>query len=327
MPEKILVTGGAGFIGSFLTESLLADGYAVTVADNFSTGAIANLDAVKDSPLLKVLKLDVVEEADTVAELVREADCIFHLAAAVGVEMVVNDPVHTLLTNVRGTENVLVPAAKAKKRIILASTSEVYGKSPGELFKETDDLHLGSPHHSRWSYACSKLLDEFILMAYHHQQDLPGTIVRFFNIVGPRQTGQYGMVVPRFVKAALNGESLRVYGDGQQSRCFCHVADVVKALKSLLHCKESYGKICNIGSQDLITIEDLAKKTIAQLNSQSQLERIPYEQAYGKGFEDMRRRRPDITEIYQLTGWKPEKNLEDIIEDTADYFRKNYNAN
>lgn len=326
MPEKILVTGGAGFIGSFLTESLLADGYAVTVVDNFSTGSMNNLAAVKDCPRLKVLELDVVENAEAVAELVREADCIFHLAAAVGVEMVVNDPVHTLLTNVRGTENVLVPAAKAKKRIILASTSEVYGKSTGELFKETDDLHLGSPHHSRWSYACSKLLDEFILMAYHHQQDLPGTIVRFFNTVGPRQTGRYGMVVPRFVKAALAGEPLKVYGDGQQSRCFCHVADVVRALKSLLHCQDSIGRICNIGSQELITIEDLAKLAIARLNSTSELERIPYEQAYGKGFEDMRRRRPDTSEINRLTGWAPEKTLCDIIDDTANYFRTHNDA-
>ena len=326
MPEKILVTGGAGFIGSFLTESLLADGYAVTVVDNFSTGSMNNLAAVKDSPQLKVLKLDVVENAEAVAELVRDADCIFHLAAAVGVEMVVNDPVHTLLTNVRGTENVLVPAAKAEKRIILASTSEVYGKSTGELFKETDDLHLGSPHHSRWSYACSKLLDEFILMAYHHQQDLPGTIVRFFNTVGPRQTGRYGMVVPRFVKAALAGEPLKVYGDGQQSRCFCHVYDVVRALKGLLHCQDSIGRICNIGSQELISIEDLAKLTISRLKSSSELERIPYEQAYGKGFEDMRRRRPDTSEINRLTGWAPEKTLCDIIDDTAQYFRNHSDA-
>ena len=199
--------------------------------------------------------------------------------------------------------------------IILASTSEVYGKSTGELFKETDDLHLGSPHHSRWSYACSKLLDEFILMAYHHQQDLPGTIVRFFNTVGPRQTGRYGMVVPRFVKAALAGEPLKVYGDGQQSRCFCHVADVVRALKSLLHCQDSIGRICNIGSQELITIEDLAKLAIARLNSTSELERIPYEQAYAKGFEDMMRRRPDTTAIHSLTGWQAEKSLEEIIDD------------
>ena len=326
MMKKFLITGGAGFIGSYLTEALLKQGHSIVVADNFSTGSRENLSAVAGNPALQIVELDITRDSDMLETLVKECDVLIHLAAAVGVEMVVNDPVHTLLTNVRGTENVLVPAAQAKKRIILASTSEVYGKSTGELFKETDDLHLGSPHHSRWSYACSKLLDEFILMAYHQQQALPGTVVRFFNTVGPRQTGRYGMVVPRFVKAALAGEPLKVYGDGQQSRCFCHVADVVRALQGLLHCKESIGRICNIGSQELISIEDLAKLTISHLNSSSELERIPYEQAYGKGFEDMRRRRPDTSEINKLTGWVPEKNLRDIIDDTANYFRANGGA-
>ena len=326
MPEKILITGGAGFIGSFLAESLLADGFRVTVADNFSTGSMDNLSAVMQNPALTVETLDVVQEGDRLAKLVEAHDCVVHLAAAVGVEMVVNDPVHTLRTNVRGTENVLEPAMKFRRRVILASTSEVYGKSNLELFSETDDLHLGSPFRSRWSYAVSKLFDEFLLMAYCQSKGLPGTAVRFFNTVGPRQTGRYGMVVPRFVRAALAGEPLKVYGDGQQSRCFCHVADVVRALRLLIPCEKAYGVVCNIGSQSIITIEDLAKRTIARLGSSSQIERIPYEEAYGKGFEDMRRRRPDISRIGELTGWKPEKDLDAIIDDVAAYFRAHADA-
>lgn len=312
---RYLITGGAGFIGSFLTESLLHDGHDVIIADNFSTGLRDNLSAVADHPCLQVLELDIVNSAATLDNLIQQADGVIHLAAAVGVELVVNDPVHTISTNVKGTENVLAPAAKYHKRIILASTSEVYGKSELEFFSENDDLRLGSPYRSRWSYACSKLLDEFLLMAYVQSAGLPGNVVRFFNTVGPRQTGRYGMVIPRFVNAAMNNEPLRVYGDGQQSRCFCHVQDVVRAIRLLLDNDESIGKIFNIGSQELITIEELAKRVISRTNSKSAIEFIPYEQAYAKGFEDMRRRRPDTSNIHMLTGWKPEKNLDQILDD------------
>lgn len=317
-----LITGGAGFIGSFLSESLLRDGHRVTVADNFSTGSRGNLAAVSKHPFLTVEELDVTQEAGRVETLVKACDVVVHLAAAVGVELVVSDPVRTITTNVKGTENVLLPAARYGKRILVASTSEVYGKSENELFTETDDLHLGSPYRSRWSYACSKLLDEFLLMAYVQSAGLKGTVVRFFNTVGPRQTGRYGMVVPRFVAAALKNEPLKVYGDGRQSRCFCHVADVVRAVKSLLADDRSIGNIYNIGSQELTTIEELAKTVIRETGSSSSLEYIPYDRAYGKGFEDMRRRRPNTEALHALTGWSPENTLCSIIRDVAAEMRK-----
>ncbi len=322
MKKHYLITGGAGFIGSFLAESLLADGERVTVADNFSTGEQRNLDAVRNHPDLNIVELDVTRDAEQLEELIRQADVVVHLAAVLGVELVVREPMKTISTNVKGTENVLFPATKYGKRIILASTSEVYGKSDNDLFSETDDLHLGAPNFSRWSYACSKLLDEFLLMACVQNQGLPGTIVRFFNTVGPRQTGSYGMVLPRFVAAALNNTPLRVYGDGQQSRCFCHVQDVIRALRFLLADDRSIGNIYNIGSQELITIEELARTVIEETGSQSPIEYIPYDQAYAKGFEDMRRRRPNTSAIRQLTGWQPEKSLKDILRDVAQYLKQ-----
>ena len=243
---------------------------------------------------------------------------VFHLAAAVGVELVVRDPVRTITTNVHGTENVLKLTAKYNRRVIVASTSEVYGKSTNPLFSETDDLLIGSPFHSRWSYACSKLLDEFYVMAFHRSTGMPGTVVRFFNTVGPRQTGMYGMVIPRFVGRALRGEPLQVYGDGTQSRCFCHVADVVRALQLLVGRTESCGQIYNIGSQRLITIEELAHLVIERTGSRSAIEFVPYEKAYAKGFEDMQRRMPDTAAIHALTGWKPERSLEEVIDDVRD---------
>ena len=318
---KIFITGGAGFIGSHLTEALLEAGHSVTVADNFSTSTIANLDRVKDNPALTVIEMDIVEEADALDAIIKEHDAVIHLAAAVGVEMVVKNPVHTITTNVHGTENVLGPAAKYKKRTIIASTSEVYGKSTNEMFSETDDLLIGSPFNSRWCYASSKLLDEFYLMAFHREAGLPGTVVRFFNTVGPRQTGRYGMVIPRFVAKALAGEPLPVYGDGGQSRCFCHVSDVVRALVQLLDNEESIGNIYNIGSQELVTIRQLAETVIARTNSKSTIEEIPYDVAYAKGFEDMRRRYPDTGRISKLINWKPEHTLADIIDDVAESLR------
>lgn len=322
MMKKFLITGGAGFIGSYLTEALLAQGNAVTVADNFSTGSRENLAAVEGNPSLRIVELDITRDSNMLDELVAECDVLIHLAAAVGVEMVVNDPIHTLSTNVKGTENVLGPAAKYKKRTIVASTSEVYGKSDNDTFTETDDLHLGSPYRSRWSYACSKLLDEFYVMAYCQNEGLPGTIVRFFNTVGPRQTGRYGMVVPRFAQAALNGEPVKVYGDGEQSRCFCHVKDVVRALMLLIDRPEAIGNIYNIGSQELVTISELAQRVIARSGSSSTLEYIPYEKAYAKGFEDMRRRRPNTSALSALTGWKVEHTLNDILDDVLASLKK-----
>ncbi|MBR2872710.1 MAG: GDP-mannose 4,6-dehydratase [Lentisphaeria bacterium] len=318
---KILVTGGAGFIGSHLTEKLLKSGNSVVVADNFSTGNIANLDAVKDDPKLQIVELDVAEDKDAVRQLVKESDVVIHLAAAVGVELVVNEPARTISTNVRGTENVLLPAVEFDKRIIAASTSEVYGKSTKEKFSESDDLLIGSPEHSRWSYACSKLLDEFYLTALVQTANLRGTVTRFFNTVGPRQTGMYGMVLPRFVRAALRNEDIPVYGDGNQSRCFCHVYDVLRALAALIDDERTYGQVYNIGSQHLVTIRELAELVIARTGSSSNIKVIPYEKAYAKGFEDMRRRMPDTDKIRALNNWQPEKSLEDIIDDVAESLR------
>ena len=314
---RYFITGGSGFIGSHLTENLLLDGHEVVVMDDYSTGRVENLATVANHPKLTVIRGDVATEAARVREEVKNADRIIHLAAAVGVDLVVKEPVRTIRTNVHGTENVLEPAAEFGKRVIIASTSEVYGKSTKPAFAETDDLLIGTPMHSRWGYACSKLLDEFYLTAFHRMCNLPGTVVRFFNTVGPRQTGQYGMVVPRFVAKALQGAPLEVYGDGTQSRCFCHVADVVRALRLLLENPESYGNVYNIGSTRSISIEGLAQLVIERTGSKSEILRIPYEKAYAKGFEDMMRRRPDTTAIHTLTGWQAEKSLEEIIDDVA----------
>lgn len=318
---KILITGGAGFIGGHLTEALLKRGDQVVVADNFSTGSRSNLRSV-DGKSAEVVEMDISREPEKLRELVKAADAVFHLAAAVGVELVVNDPVHTIQTNIDGSAHVVKAAAEFDKRLFIASTSEVYGKSENDKFCESDDLLIGSPYHSRWSYACSKLLDEFYLMAYHQAMGLRGTVVRFFNTVGPRQTGKYGMVVPRFVANALAGTPLKVYGDGGQSRCFCHVADVVRALLLLLDDDRSIGNIYNIGSDRLITIKELAELVIRELKSTSEIEYIPYEKAYSKGFEDMRRRKPSTGKLYELVNWKPEHTLEEIIHDVAREMQK-----
>ena len=315
-----LITGGAGFIGSHLTVELLKRGDEVIIADNFSTGSRDNIVPV-DGRMPEVHELDVALEKEPLRELVKRADVIFHLAAAVGVELVVNDPVRTIETNIDGSSNVIKLASEYGKRLFVASTSEVYGKSPHEEFSEEDDLLIGSPIHSRWSYACSKLMDEFYVMAYVRAAGLKGTVVRFFNTVGPGQTGRYGMVIPRFVRAALEGKNLQVYGDGGQSRCFCHVADVVRALMLLIDNKESIGNIYNIGSQELVSIKELAQEVIKRTNSSSEIKVIPYEVAYAAGFEDMRRRVPDTSKINALTGWTPKHTLADIIDDVAESLR------
>ena len=319
----VFITGGAGFIGGHLAEALIRRGDRVRVLDDLSTGSLDNLARVHASSDFEFIRADVVQDASLVRRCVAEADVVIHLAAAVGVELVVREPARTITTNVHGTENVLTSAAEFGKRVIIASTSEVYGKSVNERFAEDDDLIIGPSVHSRWSYACSKLLDEFLLMAHCRASGLPGTVVRFFNTVGPRQTGRYGMVIPRFVGAALTGKPLQVYGDGRQTRCFCHVADVVEALLLLIDREETYGQVYNIGSQESISIGDLAERVIRNTGSSSKIEFVPYDIAYAAGFEDMRRRKPDTSKITTLTGWTPKHDLDDIIADVAADLREN----
>ncbi len=318
---KYLVTGGAGFIGSHLVESLLKDGHSVTVVDDFSTGSRENLAAVIKNPRLDLVEGDILKLPE-LEYLITRSDMVFHLAAAVGVELVVHDPVRTIVTNVHGTERVLRGAERSKTKVLIASTSEVYGKSEKVKFNEDDDLLIGPSTNCRWSYACSKLLDEFFGMAYYRAEKMPVIIVRFFNTVGPRQTGRYGMVLPRFVSKALKNEPLQVYGDGEQSRCFCHVYDVIRALRLLADCDQAVGKIFNIGNTEEVSMNSLAAMVIKRVKSKSKVKHIPYEKAYESGFEDMRRRLPDISKINKTTGWKPEHNLSQIIDSVADYFRK-----
>lgn len=317
---RYLITGGAGFIGSHLAEALVGRGDEVIVVDDYSTGSPENLLSLRGNPRLDLVRGDILELPE-LEYLIGKSDLVFHLAAAVGVELVVHDPVRTIVTNVHGTERVLRGAARHGKPAIIASTSEVYGKSDRERFSEHDDLLIGPPTHSRWSYACSKLLDEFFAMAFHRSQKLPVIVARFFNTVGPRQTGRYGMVLPRFVRQALAGEPLQVYGDGRQSRCFCHVADTVRALLGFAGTDRAYGRIFNIGSTREIAIGELAKMVIARTGSKSTVVQVPYEKAYEEGFEDMRRRYPDTAAIEQLLGWRPERTLEQIVDDVVAYHR------
>ncbi len=319
---KYLITGGAGFIGSHLAESLIADGHHVTVIDDYSTGSLDNLDSVRKSPRIDIVEGDILELPE-LEYLISRSDMVFHLAAAVGVELVVHDPVRTIMTNVHGTERVLNGAERKRTKVLIASTSEVYGKSCMEKFSEKDDLLIGPPTHSRWSYASSKLLDEFMGMAFYKASRLPVIVVRLFNTVGPRQTGRYGMVLPRFVKSAIAGKNLHVYGDGEQSRCFCHVADTVRALRMLSGKTAAAGRVFNVGSTAEISIVKLAEKVISRLGSRSKIKFIPYEKAYEPGFEDMRRRMPDISAIARLTGWKPRLSLDRIIDDVAEFLKRN----
>lgn len=314
--QKILVTGGAGFIGSHLTERLLADGHSVVVIDDLSTGRRENLEAVSTHERFQSIhsRLSSCEE---LSALVGESDFIFHLAAAVGVDLVVKSPVRVLETNLHETEVLIEAAAVHKVPLLLTSTSEVYGKSRQEEFCESDDLLIGPPTHSRWSYACSKLMDEFLALAYHREQGLPVIIARLFNTVGPRQSGEYGMVLPRFIEAALCGEPLKVFGDGNQTRCFCHVSDTVEALVRLSSTPEAVGQIFNVGSNAEVSILDLAKQLIHLLDSSSTMELVPYDDAYAPGFEDMLRRRPCIDKLATVAGFSPRHSLETIILETA----------
>ena len=318
---NILITGGAGFIGSHLAESWLKDGHSVSVIDDLSTGSLENLKRLPHQDRIEFVKGNVITSR-ALPRMIQKADVIYHLAAAVGVELVVHDPIRTIETNVSGTSRILKLASKyGGRRLFVASTSEVYGKSTNVPFHETDDLIIGPSTHSRWSYACSKLIDEFLLMAYHRSKGLPGTVTRFFNTVGPRQTGRYGMVIPRFVSAALRGKPLRVYGTGKQTRCFCHVSDTVRALRLLADCEASFGQILNIGSTNRITIRELAETIVEQLHSTSEIVSVSYDEAYEVGFEDMLHRAPDCTKIGRICGWKAELPLERIISDVANHFR------
>jgi nucleoside-diphosphate-sugar epimerase len=313
---QILVTGGAGFIGSHLVERLLADGKRVVVIDDCSTGTLENLRQVQGHPALRVLESKISACAE-LGELAAGSEAIFHLAAAVGVELVLNAPVRALQTNLHETEILLEAAGRHKTPLLLASTSEVYGKSQKEAFSEEDDLLIGPPQFARWSYACSKLMDEFLALAYAREMGLPVIIARLFNTVGPRQTGRYGMVLPRFIAAAKAGEPLRVYGDGKQTRCFCYVGDTVEALVRLQRRPAARGQIFNVGGTEEISIHALAEKVIQTLGSHSSIELVPYEKAYAPGFEDMRRRRPVIDKLEKVVGFRPGTGLDRIIQLTA----------
>jgi UDP-glucose 4-epimerase len=318
---RVLITGGAGFIGSHLSEALLERGDEVFVLDNLSTGSIDNILHLKDRPKFHYT-VDTVENEPLLAELIDRCDVVVHFAAAVGVKLIVEQPVHTIETNVHGTEVVLKIANKKKKLVLIASTSEVYGKSANVPFSEDADLVLGPTSKHRWAYACSKMIDEFLALAYWKERKLPVIVVRFFNTVGPRQTGQYGMVIPNFVRQALAGQPITVFGDGKQSRSFTYVGDVVRAVVALINEPRAIGHVFNIGNGNEITIGDLAEKVKALTGSPSEIVRIPYDQAYESGFEDMPRRVPDITKISALIGYKPTVELDEILEKVIESFRQ-----
>lgn len=313
---RYLITGGAGFIGSHLAEYLLAAGNEVVVWDNLSTGQTDNLKACEANPKFSRIYSDMTADA-VFDSTVGQCDAIFHLAAAVGVQLIVNDPVRTIETNINGTQVALHAAAKYKKPILITSTSEVYGKSSKIPFSEEDDTTYGPTTRRRWSYAISKAVDEFLLLAYHESHSLPGVIVRLFNTVGPRQSPHYGMVLPRFVQQAKRGEQLTVFGDGTQSRCFCHVAEIVPALVKLLHCPQAQGQVVNLGASEEVTMTQLAQRVIARVNPSLSIQYVPYSVAYRPGFEDMPRRVPDITKANRLIGFKPQLTLDQIIDSVA----------
>jgi UDP-glucose 4-epimerase len=317
---RCLITGGAGFVGGHLAEALLKRGDTVYVIDDLSTGSIENIEALKEDRRFHYV-IDSVMNERVLAEMIDRVDVVFHLAAAVGVRLIVESPVNTIETNVHGTELVLKLANKKKKKVLLASTSEVYGKSNDVPFHEESDLVMGATHKGRWSYACSKALDEFLALAYHKEKRLPVVIVRLFNTVGPRQTGRYGMVIPNFVKQALLGHPITVYGDGTQSRCFTYVGDVVNALISLVEHEGAVGQVFNVGNDAReISILELAQKVKERTKSASEIRIVPYDQAYEAGFEDMPRRVPDLTKIRALTGYEPKVDLDEILDRVIAYF-------
>jgi UDP-glucose 4-epimerase len=318
---RALITGGAGFIGSHLSERLLENGHSVLILDNLSTGSIDNIAHLKGRQGFEYF-IDTVNNEPLLAELIDRSDVVFHFAAAVGVKLIVEQPVHTIENNVHGTEVVLKHANKKKKLVVIASTSEVYGKSNDVPFREDSDLVMGPTPKHRWAYACSKAIDEFLALAYWKERKLPVIIVRFFNTVGPRQTGQYGMVIPNLVRQALAGEPITVFGDGTQSRAFTHVSDVVGALLKLVEEPKAIGQVINIGTTQEITILQLAERIRELSGSPSPIRFVPYDQAYESGFEDMPRRVPDLTRVRALIGYEPKNGLDDILEQVIDYFRR-----
>ncbi len=313
---RLLVTGGAGFIGSHVCDELLARGHRVHALDDLSTGSAANLRHLREHEGLEST-IGSAADAGLVAELVAGCDAVFHLAAAVGVVLIVDSPVRTIETNVRCTEVVLAEADRARTPVLLASTSEVYGKGHALPFREDADVTLGPTTTGRWAYACSKAIDEFLAISYRKERGLPTVVARLFNTAGPRQSGRYGMVLPRFVRQALAGQPLTVYGDGSQRRCFAHVADVVPALADLLLTGCAWGEVVNVGSQEEVAMLDLARRVIELTGSDSEIALIPYDEAYQDGFEDMHRRVPDISKVERMIGWKPTLGLDDIVHDVA----------
>jgi UDP-glucose 4-epimerase len=318
---RALITGGAGFIGSHLAEALLDNGHKVLVIDNLSTGSIDNIAHLKANADFEYF-VDTIENEPLLAELIDRSDVVFHLAAAVGVKLIVEQPVYTIETNVHGTEVVLKHANKKKKLVVIASTSEVYGKSEDVPFREDSDLVMGPTPKHRWAYACSKAIDEFLALAYWKERKLPVIIVRFFNTVGPRQSGQYGMVIPNFVRQALAGEPITVFGDGRQQRSFTHVADVVAALLKLVVEPKAIGQVINLGNTQEITIQGLAERVRELAGSSSPIKLVPYDEAYESGFEDMPRRVPNLAKAEAMIGYKPTLSLDDILVQVIEYFRK-----
>jgi UDP-glucose 4-epimerase len=316
-----LITGGAGFIGSHLAESLLAAGHEVTIIDNLSTGRLANIERLDSHPRFRSA-IEDIRNIHVMDRLVSECDIIYHLAAAVGVQRIISEPIETIETNIGGTEVVLKTARRYRKKVLIASTSEVYGKGVRIPFHEDDDSLTGATTRSRWSYAASKAIDEFLALAYHRQVGLPVVIVRLFNTVGARQQGQYGMVLPRFVQWALRNEPIQVYGDGQQQRCFCNVRDVVAAVQALAEHPGAVGEVYNIGSSEEVTILELAERVRDRADSASEIRLVPYDQAYEAGFEDFRRRVPSLSKIQAAIGWSPTRSLDETIDEIIAYYRE-----
>jgi len=319
---RILITGGAGFIGSHLAEELINRGNEVFVLDNLSTGLIHNIEHLEENPRFHCY-IDSVEHQELTEQLIKQCDQVYHLAAAVGVKLIVQNPTQTIETNISGTDTVLRLASRYRKKVLITSTSEVYGKNSKSEFSENDDSVIGPPNKHRWAYAASKSVDEFLALAYWHEKRLPVVVARLFNTVGARQRGQYGMVIPRFVSQALSNTPITVYGDGEQSRCFLYVKDCVSALINLMDAHESVGEVFNIGNPNEISMNDLAKLIKEKTGSDSEIKHIPYDQAYEKGFEDMQRRVPNISKINKLVGFKPEKELPEILNEVIKYISEN----
>ena len=319
---KILITGGAGFVGSHLADKLIGQGHDITVIDDLSTGRYSNVAHLEGGDRFRLI-IETVLNEKLMEELVRETDHVYHMASAVGVKLIMEHPVKTIETIFRGTDVVLGFCSRYRKRVLIPSTSEVYGKSATVPFKEDDDLLTGATDKHRWAYACAKTLDEFLALAHWKETRLPVVVVRLFNTVGPRQTGQYGMVVPRFVEAALKNETIEVHGDGTQSRCFGHVLDIVEGLTNLLDNTACFGQVINLGNDEEVTIKQLADKAIESTGSSSKIRFVPYAEAYGEGFEDMRRRVPSLEKAGRLIGYKPTRTLADIINDVASEFKNN----